>query len=183
MGILLAFAPFIAFAVLDQITRPAVALGAAAAISAALILRDLAVSGRGAKILEIGTFILFAGLAIGTALAGAHWSVIFIRLCVDAGLLAIVLASMALGRPFTLQYAREQVAPELWTRPEFIRTNYVITGAWALAFLVMVLAELALLYIPGMRPRAGVAAIILALAGAVLFTNRYPERVRRRTAG
>lgn len=183
MGILLAFAPFIAFAVLDRIIGPLEALTAGAAVSAALIVRDLAGPGRGVKLLEAGTFVLFAGLALFTLLSGAAWSVIGVRLCVDAGLLLVVLASMALGRPFTLQYARNQVAPEFWDRPEFIRTNYVITGAWALAFAVMVLAELALLYVPSLPQRAGVLAIVLALVGAVKFTGWYPERARQRAAG
>jgi hypothetical protein len=94
-----------------------------------------------------------------------------------------VIASMAAGRPFTLQYARDQIAPEFWDRPEFIRMNYVITGAWALAFAAMVLAELALLYLPGLPPRAGVVAIILALVGAVKFTGWYPDREKRCIAG
>ncbi|HYZ64575.1 MAG TPA: hypothetical protein VE650_19150, partial [Acetobacteraceae bacterium] len=162
MGILLAFAPFIVFAVLDRIIGPTEALAAGAAVSAALVLRDLA-ARRGLKVLEAGTLVLFAGLALYTWLSGANWSVIGVRLCVDAGLLLIVLASMAAGRPFTLQYARQQVAPQFWDRPEFIRTNYVITAGWALAFAVMVCAELALLYLPGLPPRAGIIAIVVAL--------------------
>jgi hypothetical protein len=182
MGILLAFAPFIIFAVLDRIAGPTAALAAGAAASAALIARDLFDSGRSLKVLEAGTFVLFGGLALYTLLTGTNWSVIGVRLCVDAGLLLVVLASMAVGRPFTLQYAREQVAPEWWNRPELIRTNYVISGVWALAFFVMVLAELALLNIPGLPPRAGVMAIVLALLGAVKFTGWYPEREKRRVA-
>ncbi len=182
MGILLAFAPFIVFAVLDRIIGPIGALAIGAAVSAALVVRDL-LRGRSIKVLEAGTFVLFAGLALYTPLSGAAGSVIGVRLCVDAGLLLIVLASMAAGRPFTLQYARERVAPELWGRPEFIWTNYVVTGAWALAFAVMVLAEIALLYVPGLPRRAGVAAIILALVGAVKFTGWYPERRKQRVVG
>jgi hypothetical protein len=101
---------------------------------------------------------------------------------VDAGLLLIVLASMVLGRPFTLQYAREQVASEHWDAPEFIRTNYVITAVWALAFAVMVAAKLALLTLPGVPRGIGIAAIVLALVGAVKFTGWYPDRVKVRTA-
>ncbi|MEJ1978243.1 MAG: hypothetical protein WDN49_21100 [Acetobacteraceae bacterium] len=111
-------------------------------------------------------------------LLGPVWSVIGVRLCVDAGLLLIVLASMALGRPFTLQYAREQVPPEVWSSPEFLRVNNVLTAAWALAFAVMVAAEAALLYLPEAPRRAGVIAIILALVGAVKFTGWYPEHAR-----
>jgi tryptophan-rich sensory protein len=176
MGILLAFAPFIVFAVLERIVGPGEALAAGAAVSAALILRDLVRPGRGVKILEAGTFALFAGLALYTLLSGAAWSVIGVRLCVDVGLLLIVAGSIAIGRPFTLQYAREQVAAEDQARPEFLRVNYVISSVWALAFLVMVLAELALLYAPGMPSRAGMLAIILALVGAVKFTGWYPNR-------
>ena len=176
MGILLAFAPFIVFALVDRIASPTAGLIAGALVSAALLLRDLLTPGRAAKILEVGTVVLFGGLALYAVFGGAALSVIGVRLLVDSGLLLIVLGSIAVRQPFTLQYAREQIAPELWDNPKFIRTNYIITGVWALAFFMMVLAELALLYVPGLPPRAGVVAIILALVGAVKFTGWYPER-------
>ena len=177
MGILLAFAPFLAFALVDRLVGPTEGLVTGAAVSAALLPRDL-VLGRTAKVLEIGTAILFGGLALYAMLGRPSWSVIGVRLVVDAGLLLIVLVSLAICRPFTLQYAREQVAPEHWGAPEFIRTNYVITAVWALAFAVMVAAELVLLYVPSIPPRAGIVAIVLALVGAVKFTGWYPERRR-----
>lgn len=177
MGILLAFAPFIVFALLSRIAGPVEALAAGAGISAVLILRDVLSGGRGVKILEAGTFLLFSGLALHALLIEAAWSVIGVRLFVDAGLLLIVTISILAGRPFTLQYAREQVPPEDQARPGFLRVNYVISSAWALAFLVMVLAELALLYAPTMSPRLGMVIIILALVGAVKFTAWYPTRV------
>ena len=177
MGILLAFAPFIAFAVVDRLSDPAEGLIAGAAVSAALLLRDV-LRGKTAKVLEIGTAVLFGGLALYALLGRPAWSVIGVRLAVDAGLLLIVLASLAMRRPFTLQYARERVAPELWGAPEFVRTNTVITAVWALAFAVMVAAELVLLYVPGIPPRAGIIAIVLALVGAVKFTGWYPEQRR-----
>lgn len=170
MGILLAFAPFLAFALIDRLSGPTEGLIAGAVVSAALLLRDL-IQGRTAKVLEIGTAILFGGLALYALLGRPSWSVVGVRLVVDAGLLLIVLASLAMRRPFTLQYARERVAPELWGEPEFVRTNYVITAVWALAFAVMVVAELVLLYLPDIPPRAGIVAIVLALVGAVKFTG------------
>jgi hypothetical protein len=170
LGILLAFAPFLAFALIDRLSGPTEGLIAGAVVSAALLLRDL-IQGRTAKVLEIGTAILFGGLALYALLGRPSWSVVGVRLVVDAGLLLIVLASLAMRRPFTLQYARERVAPELWGEPEFVRTNYVITAVWALAFAVMVVAELVLLYVPDVPPRAGIVAIVLALVGAVKFTG------------
>lgn len=179
MGILLAFAPFVAFAIIDRLVGPTGGLIAGTLVSAALLARDAMARGRTPKILEIGTLLLFGSLALYALLGGPTWSVIGVRLCVDAGLLLIVLATIALRRPFTLQYAREQVAPELQTSPEFVRTNYVITAVWALAFAVMVAAEVALLYVPELPQRVGVIAIVLALVGAVKFTGWYPERVGR----
>ena len=179
MGILLAFAPFIAFAIVDRLIGPTEGLAAGALVAAALVIRDALTAGRTPKLLEIGTLLLFGGLALYAVFGVADWSVIAVRLCVDAGLLLIVLVSILIGRPFTLQYAREQRAPELWASPEFLRTNMIISAAWALAFGVMVLAEVALLYRPGLPPRAGVAAIVLALVGAVKFTGWYPEYISR----
>jgi len=181
MNILLAFIPFIVFAVLDRLLGPTQGLIGGAAVSLALLARDWVRPGRVVKILEVGTTVLFGALALYAVFAHPNWSVIAVRLAVDAGLLAIVLLSMAMGKPFTLQYAREQVASEHWDSAAFLRANYVITGAWALAFAVMVLAELALLYVPGLPPRIGMLAIVLALVAAVTFTGWYPARARART--
>lgn len=181
MGILLAFAPFIAFAVVDRLVGSTEGLMVGALVSLALIARDVFAPGRTPKILEIGTAALFGVLAIYALLGNPNWSVIGVRLCVDAGLLAIVLVTMMIGRPFTLQYAREQVAPEHHSSPEFVRTNYVITTVWALAFAVMVAAELALLYLPDLPRRLGVVAIVAALVGAVKFTGWYPDHVKSRS--
>jgi hypothetical protein len=178
MGIVLAFAPFIVFAIIDRFVGPTTGLITGTATSAALLLREWITPGRTPKILEIGTLILFGGLALYALVGGPAWSVIGVRLRVDAGLLVIVLITMALGRPFTLQYAREKVERELWSSPEFIRTNYVITAAWASAFALMVIAELALLYVPALPRRVGIITIIVALVGAVKFTGWYPDRMK-----
>jgi hypothetical protein len=179
MGILLAFAPFLVFAVADRFVGPMIGLFLAAATSAVLLARDVFKAGRTPKILEIGTFILFGGMMLYERLGHPDWSIIGVRLRVDVGLLLIVLISMAIGRPFTLQYAREQVPQEHWSNPVFVRTNYVISAVWALAFAVMVVAEWSLLYVPALPRRVGIIAIIAALIGAVKFTGWYPERVKQ----
>jgi hypothetical protein len=176
MGVLLAFAPFIVFAIIDRLIGPTEGLVAGTAVSAALLLRDWLSPNRAPKVLEIGTVILFGGLALYALLGGPTSSVFGIRLWVDAGLLLIVLVSLAARKPFTLQYAREKVAKELWDSPQFVRVNYVITWVWALAFAVMAIADILLVYVPGLPPRIGIIATILALVGAIKFTAWYPER-------
>lgn len=180
MKILLAFSPFIAFIVIERLMGVPAGLMAGAAVSAVLILRDLLKGARQVKILEGGTFILFAGLTAYAYLAeGVPWTIAEVRLRVDGGLLLIVLASMALRRPFTMQYARESVASDQWTSPEFIRKNYVITAAWAAAFAVMVIADLILVYLPDLPHSVAIATTVLALFAAVKFTQRYSEAEAR----
>ncbi|WP_058188084.1 hypothetical protein [Terracidiphilus gabretensis] len=180
MVILLAFAPFLVFAIVNRLAGSEIGLAAAAATSAVLLLRDMLAPNRSPKILEIGTFVLFCGLALYGWFGHPAWTVIGVRVRVDAGLLVIVLVSMLVRRPFTLQYARERVAREHWNSSEFIRVNYVISSAWALAFAVMVIAELALLYVPNFPNAVGIAAIVIALVGAIKFTRWYPEHIRSR---
>jgi hypothetical protein len=178
MGMLLAFAPFIAFALVDRAVGATEGLVAGTAVSAAFLIRDWITPGRSPKLLEIGTALLFGTLAAYAILGGPTWSIVGVRLCVDLGLLLIVLASLALRRPFTLQYAREQVAPEFWNSQQFVRTNYVITAAWALAFVVMVLADLMLLTMPELPPRIAIITTVVALIAAIKFTGWYPERAK-----
>jgi hypothetical protein len=178
MGILLAFSPFIAFAVIDRLLGSAEGLFAGFAVSAVLLARDWLGRKHSLKVLDIGTTILFGALTLYTLVAHPAWSIFGVRLVVDAGLLLIVIVSLAIRQPFTLQYAREQAPQAIWRSPEFVRSNYVITAVWALAFAVMVVGDLAYLYVPDLPPRVSVIATILALVGAVKFTSWYRDRRR-----
>jgi hypothetical protein len=178
MALLLAFAPFIVFAAVDRLAGSMAGLIAGAAVSIVILLRDFVTSGRSPKILEVGTALLFSGLALYTFFGVPGWSIMDVRLRVDLGLLVIVLISLAVRRPFTLQYARERVPREIWDSPEFFRTNFTITAVWALAFLAMVVADLILVYKPDMPAKVGIIITIVALVGAFKFTAWYPEKVR-----
>lgn len=176
MNIFLAFAPFILFVIVERTVGFTAGLISGAIASAVLLLRDVATRNKSVKVLEAGTFVLFCVLAVYAAVVRPAWPIASVRLRVDAGLLLIVLVSIAIRRPFTLQYAREETPQEIWTQPEFIRVNYVITLVWALAFAVMVAADLVLLYVPGLGPSVGIIATIVAIYGAIRFTSWYPER-------
>jgi hypothetical protein len=178
MGLLMAFAPFATFAVVDRLVGTTEGLFAGAVFSIFLLVREFVAGRRSPKILEVGSAVLFGGLALYSILSASNWSIIGVRLLVDAGLLIIVLLSIALRRPFTLQYAHEQVSPEYWNDERFKRTNYIISAAWALAFAVVVIADLVLLYVPEWPPRYGIILIVIALVGAFKFTNWYPEQQR-----
>ena len=180
MAILLAFAPFFVYVVVSRIFNVPAGLVAGAITSLGLLGYDTLIQKKSAKILEIGTAILFAGLATYALLTGVAWSIPAVRLRVDGGLLLVVLISMAVRRPFTLQYAREQVAREAWETPEFVRTNYVITAVWGAAFAVMVAADLVMLYVPTLSTKIAIIVTVLAIWGAVRFTALYPERGQKK---
>jgi len=174
---LLAFAPFIAFAAIDRLVGAMEVMFAGFAVSAALLIRDWS-RGRAAKVLEIGTAGLFGALGCYALLADPVWSLMGVRLVVDSGLLLIVLVSIAIRQPFTLQYARERVPVDVQASGEFVRTNYIITAVWALAFAIMAAADLVLIYMSDLPPRFGIIATVLALLGAFKFTAGYPEHRR-----
>ena len=179
MNILLGLSPFVVFFVLMRIHSPIAGLIGALAASVLLYAR-MRWHGEAVKILEVGGLVLFGLLSAYTLLAASHWTVATVRLAVDAGLLAIVLVSLAIRRPFTLQYARERVPEQLWGSPLFITTNYIITAVWAANFTVLVAADAAAEWLPAVPLWVDVVASIAAFVCAVWFTRWYPAMVRRR---
>ncbi len=120
-----------------------------------------------------------AALAVYSFAAGAGTSLVAVRLYVDVGLLAIVLVSIAIGQPFTLPYARQQVDPAYWDHPLFLRTNAIIAGFWAAAFATMAGVEALMLVRPGFPRIIGFGLIALVMVAALAFTGWYPKQVRR----
>lgn len=174
MNILASFAPFIVFAVLIHLGETALALWAAAAIAAALVIKDKVLAGKSVKILDAGTILLFGLLALLSAAFGQEWSIPIVRLVVDCGLLLIVLVSLAVGTPFTIQYAREMVPAEFWSTPEFFSINRNITLVWAAAFATMVLADLLMIFAPALSTVA-IVINILALVYAIRYTAKHSK--------
>jgi len=177
MRIFLAFAPFVVFAILNHSVGTTAALICAACVSVILLVRGLARRGRKIKVLDIGTFILFTGLAAYSTIGRHTWSIVGVRLCVDTGLLLIVLISLTIRTPFTLQYAREHTEREQWNTPAFICVNYVISTIWAVAFFIMVGADVVMLYLPTIPKQFGILVTILTFIGAIYFSSWYPKRL------
>ena len=179
MSILLGLSPFLTFFVLMRLVTPVAGLVGALAVSSLLCLR-MWWRAESVKILEVGSLILFGLLTGYTLLASPRWTVATVRLAVDSGLLAITLVSLAIDRPFTLQYAREQVPEQYWGLPVFLITNRIITGVWAATFGIHAAADAAAEYVSIIPIWIDVAVSIAAFAGAVVFSRRYPIAVRRR---
>ncbi|HEV7635963.1 MAG TPA: hypothetical protein VGO54_11070 [Bradyrhizobium sp.] len=181
MTIFLILAPYGAFTSLMLLTSAAVSLFAAAAICLLVIGYD-AWRGRSIKMLGAGSAVLFAGFGCYLVVTDPGLNGSAVKLTVDAGVLAISLVSLAIRRPFTLQYAREVVDAETAGMPGFVRANYIITWAWTGAFLLMALANVMMIYLPGLPLWSALLVAFAARNSAVYFTRWYP-RYRRAKYG
>ena len=177
MTIFLILAPYGAFALLMLLVPATFSLIAAAAVCIGTIAVDTA-RGRSVKILPVTSAILFAGIAAYLNTIDAGVSDKAVRLAVDIGMFAIALGSMLLRYPFTIQYALESVPAEIAAMPGFKRASYIITGAWTAAMLLMMLANAAVLYVPGLPIWLGLAVAFAARNSAVFFTKWYAAQRR-----
>ena len=173
MTLFLILAPYGVYALMMLVTSATVSLVAAGAICLATIAYDKA-RGRSLKILPAGTAILFAGIVAYLHLIDPALSDKAVKVAVDGGIFAISLGSLLLRYPFTLQYALEQVHPEIAAMPGFLRSNYIITSVWTASALLMLLANAAILYVPGLPIWLGLAVAFAARNSAVYFTRWYP---------
>ncbi|MDO9560961.1 MAG: hypothetical protein Q7J60_05020 [Bradyrhizobium sp.] len=181
MTIFLILLPFGVFSLLMLLVSADMALFAAAATGLAVIAHDF-LRGRQLKTLGAGSVVLFIGLGLYIALVDSSLGASAIKLAVDAGVLAISLTSIAIRKPFTLQYARELVDAETLALPGFLKANYAIAWAWCACFLLMMAGNMLMIYVPGLPLWAGLAIAFAARSTAVYFTRWYPDYRRTKYA-
>jgi hypothetical protein len=181
MMIFLILAPYAAFTLLMLVGSPVPSLFAAAAICIMVIGHDV-FRGRSIKLLGAGSAILFASLGGYLTLIDPGLSNSALKLAVDCGMLAIALLSLAIRFPFTLQYASEVVDAQTAGLSGFLMVNYIITAVWALAFLLMLMANLLMIYLPGLPLWLGLAIAFAARNTALYFTSWYPRYRRAKFA-
>jgi len=174
MTLFLILAPYGVFASLMLMSSALLSVITAAVVCLAVIVLDAA-RGRSLKILGVGSAVLFAGIGlylvlVNPALAGSE-----VKLAVDTGIFIISAGSLLIRHPFSLQYALESVHPETAAMPGFVRANYMITGAWTAAALLMMLSNLALLYVPGLPIWTSLVIAFAARNSAIYFTRWYPQ--------
>jgi hypothetical protein len=181
MTAFLILAPYGVFTLLMLVSSPVLSVFAAAAICLMVIGFDV-LRGRAIKMLGASSAILFGALGgyltwIDPGLSGSA-----IKVTVDCGVFTISLLSLLMRFPFTLQYAREAVDADTAALPGFMAVNYIITSAWTLAFLLMLIANVLMIYLPGLPLWSGLAIAFAARNSALYFTKWYPEYRRAKAA-
>jgi hypothetical protein len=174
MPIFLILAPYGAFSLLMLVASTTVSVFAAAAICLMVIAFD-AVRGRSIKILGAGSVIVFAAIGGYLEIVDPTLSTSAVRFAVDSGIFLVSLLSIVIRRPFTLQYALEVVDAETARVPGFMRANYIITWAWTGAALLMMIGNVAMIYVPNLPLWSGLLIAFAARNSAVYFTKWYPQ--------
>lgn len=175
MGMVLTSLPWLAFWVLLSRGRLFTAIIVALLAAAVAVVAEK-LSGRSSKILQTGTLAVFVVFAAAVTFADRAWLGHWIRLMSNGALTVVVLISILIRKPFTLQYARESVPKELWASPEFLHANYVITWVWFAAFVANTAASGLDHLIPSINVLVNWVISICPLLAAIKFTTWYSKK-------
>lgn len=181
---LIALTPWIVVGVGEGPGRTSWVAGSALALSLLIIAADVRLR-RSVKLLGVVGALFFAALLAFSHLAAAEglaWLEKWLGEASNLTLAAVIACSMLARFPFTIQYTRERVPPELWRTRAFVRTNYIVTGVWAAAFLfaglIGLYGELALHN--SSNPWTNWILQLSAVVVAAAFYSWYPRAVRAR---
>jgi hypothetical protein len=179
MNLILGFAPFILFAIFTRLSVD-VALWLAFAAAFVVAIRDF-VEQPSLRLLDGGSLALFAGLALWRGFIQPDLSLAAVRLMADLGKFLILSSSLLRRRPFSLEYADRQTSGQtVWPMALFRRVNFTISAVWIAGFALMSAADAVVTFHTGMPLYVAIATDLIVLAGATLFTLRYPAYAEAR---
>ena len=124
--------------------------------------------------------VFFSFVLVAVVLLNNMWIVRNMGILANGALAAGTWMSIALTRPFTLEYAREHTDSSLWRSPLFLRTNYILTLMWAVTFTINATLSWQRNAQPVMPGWAYEITSYSLLVLAMLMSTWYPPYVRRR---
>ncbi len=181
MNLVVGFSPFILFALLSRLSAD-LALWVAFAAAFVVTIRDF-VESPTLRLLDVGSFVLFALLALVRGFLDPSMALSAVRFIAEAALFLLLTIPLALRRPFSVEYARLDPREADWPPALFLRVNYQVSAVWVSAFAAMTLADGAVTFAPIVPLWSSIAISVLALGGAITFTLRYPALAAKRIAG
>lgn len=99
-------------------------------------------------ILSWGTLIFFIFMFIAVVLLKMQWIAKNSWIFSNGALALIAWISLLIRKPFTIQYAKQQVSEDKWNHPLFFKINDLLTGVWGLIFSVGIGLHILRLYYP-----------------------------------
>lgn len=139
------FLPWILFSIFTSYSENLeVSIGIALA---SCLLFDYSALKRG-FILSWGTLIFFSLMLVAIIYFKNLIFIQYYGLLLIAALTIIVWFSIFIGKPFTLQYAKQQVDQDKWEHPLFLKINYELTYVWGFIFLSNLFFHIVQIYYP-----------------------------------
>ncbi|GGN65403.1 hypothetical protein GCM10011579_035790 [Streptomyces albiflavescens] len=182
MSYLRTFLPWIIFAVLPSGSWQWAALAALVVAVAVIAQQVRAGVGFDALIIELGSAVFFAALAV-IAFADPHSGLHDYSAALSSGTLAVIAGgSLAIGKPFTMGIAKRTTPREVWGLKPFIRTNVVITAAWTVAFALTALVLAVVAHAGNAHSTPATLIQIAGFALPMIFTVRYVAHVQAKAA-
>lgn len=175
--LLLTFAPWLSFLLIarDSLFRLKVGLVVALALSVVMGITRL---HRGVILWAGLLFFTYATVAV--ALLNNMWTARHMGVMANGALAVSTWLTIAINKPFTLDYAREHTDPSLWNNPLFIQTNIVIASVWGLIFSVNAILAWGKMERFILSDLGYEVTTYALLIGTVAFTSWYPDYVHRR---
>jgi len=130
-------------------------------------------------ILWVGV-VFFAFCLVSVVGMNNMWVVRHMGVIASGTLFASTFLAMLAGKPFTADYARQGVPPELWASRDFTRGCYLTTGVWCAVFLANTLVNWVKLTMPEANEWAFRGIEFGFLTVGVLYTSWYAERAKAR---
>lgn len=93
-------------------------------------------------ILPCATVLFFLVAVVTVIVFRINWIVIHTWIATNIMLSLIAWGSILLKKPFTIQYAKEQVPKTHWSHPIFIFINNFLTATWGVIFLLHLLLNI-----------------------------------------
>lgn len=82
------------------------------------------------------SFCLFAVVTLNASFIHYPLDRVYVSASFYSLLSLVAWGSLAIKKPFTLQYARKMVSAQAWKSPLFLRVNSILTLCWAIIFTI-----------------------------------------------
>lgn len=176
LKLLLSFAPWIGFLIIARDTITRVEVGLVTALTLSVVMSVLKLH-RGV-IMWVG-LLFFTAATIAVVAFHDMWTVRHLGVLANGALALGSWITLAVRRPFTLEYARAHTDPSKWNDPLFIKVNVLLTAVWAATFTLN--TAVAWVLMKHLWPEWACHTVsYAALVGAAAFTSWYPTQLRRR---
>jgi hypothetical protein len=139
---------------------------------------------RGGFILQWGTVVFFGWCIVMVNFMQNVTVAKNMGIIANGFLAAMIWLTILIGKPFTLQYAREELPKERWNDPHLIESCRFMAIVWGLLMVFSTFVSCYKVMRPGLLPEIVYTCISIGtIMGGTLFTQYYKKYKRSKKGG